>query len=563
MRSGKTGILLRMRLLKTRLILLTVMSSALMGLALPNEILHYGNPLIGCISLVPFFSAVILCPSRRFAVRMGALYGVTLSLFTNFWLVFFHGFTVWTVSGVAVGIGLYFLLFTPFFYALRSLTPRYRPFAFAAMWTVYEYVKSIGFLAFPWGLVAYPVGGILPLVQISDITGVWGVSYLMALLNGLFTESLFKGFGLRGASEPCPVRPSAEPAKGLRIFRSDLAAGWTVVLLFFAGSLAYGFARLATPIPVVDHFKVVLVQQNIDSWLAGPNSERQMLLEGERLSEEGIKALGGRADLVVWSEESLLRPYRYFRGFYEREPPSEPFLTFLKRMDTPFLLGAPYVVSYKTQDFLNASILLDPNGKLVDYYGKRQLVPFAESIPFWNVPFVRNFMVNVVGITGVWTPGTRNTIFSVPLRSGGRVRFGTPICFEDSFSNIARDFYLAGADLMINLTNTSWSDTVSAETQQFVAARFLSVETKRVMIRSTNSGVTSIIDPWGRTIHSLPLFKPAYLAADVPVYDNHKLTAYTLYGDYLPYVLAAIILVLLIYLAGYLPNRPRSDRRPS
>jgi apolipoprotein N-acyltransferase len=394
----------------------------------------------------------------------------------------------------------------------------------------------------------------------------------MAAINALFAESVLTGFRIPGTrgdrvesslpGEPvAAIRGVASIGVRPRFLRNNLLAGWSVALLMVVGFLVYGFVKISRPIPVKGHLKVVLVQQNIDSWLAGPSTERQMLLTGEKLSEKGIKAIGGKPDLIVWSEESLLRPYRYSKGFYDKEPPSDPFVGFLKRINTPVLLGAPYVLSYAKQEVLNASILLTPNGDLADYYGKRRLVPFAEYVPFWNVPFVRRFMEDVIGIGGGWTPGDRNTIYTVPLRSGGSVRFGTPICFEDSFSSIARDFFLGGADLLINLTNTSWSNTVSAETQQLVAARFLSIETKRVMIRSTNSGVTSIIDPWGRVIASLPPFKPAYLAADVPVYDNSRFTAYTLYGDYLPFLLAALLVLVLLSLSGYLPMRLRLSNR--
>lgn len=545
--------------LKARIFGLAVLSSLAMGLALPNMFLHYGNPLIGPICLVPYFSAVMLAPSRRFAVRLGAVFGVTQSLMTNFWLAFFHGFTIWTVSGVAIGMGLYFMLFTPFFYTFRNLSPRYRPLVFAAMWTVYEYIKSIGFLGFPWGLVAYPVGGVLPLVQIADITGVWGVSYLMALLNAMFTESLERwrllptehAHSVDARREGWLLRPGDWAISRLAVtLREDMVGGWAFGLFLVAGFLVYGFIRMSIPLPVKDHLKVVLVQQNTNSWLAGPATERRMLLRGERLSKEGLKASGGKADLVVWSEESLLRPYRYYKDFYAQEPPSDPFLTFLKRTKTPLLIGAPYVLSFREEKVLNASLLLDPNGKLLDHYGKRHLVPFAEYIPFWNVPFVRTFMQNVVGVQGVWTPGDKNTVFSLHLPSGKTVRFGTPICFEDGFANIARGFLLAGADLLINLTNTSWSNTVSAETQQFAAARFVSIETNRVMIRSTDSGVTSIIGPWGNVLASIPLFKPDYLAADVPVYGGKQLSPYTLYGDYLPHILAVVLFVVLLYVSG-------------
>ena len=534
-----------MRNLRLRLLVLAVLASVLLAISLPNELLHYGNPATGFICLVPFFLLVTLVPTRRFAVLVGALFGATQSLLANFWLAFFHGFSVWTVSGVALGMALYFMLFTPFFYALARLSPRYRPFVFAAAWTVYEYIKSIGFLAFPWGLVAFPVGSLLPFVQISDITGVWGVSYVMALISALGAETLRAAAGFSEAEGALYGRPASAQR------RLPLLQGWATAALFVAGMLGYGFATMAHPLPVKDTLRAVLVQQNIDSWLAGPAVEQEILTTGEKLSRAGIAHSSGPVDLVVWSEESLLRPYLYDHTFYEHEPPSDPFVHFLSQIDTPLLVGAPYVLSVRKQQVMNATILLDPNGKLLDYYGKRRLVPFAEYIPFWNVPIVQWFMENVIGIGGGWTPGERNTIFTLKLHTGATVRFGTPICFEDSFPDIARGFFLAGADLLINLTNTSWSDTVSAETQQFTAARFLSIENKRVMIRSTNSGVTSVIGPYGRVLASLPLFTPASLPVDVPIYESNHFTPYTLYGDYLPELLAVVVLLCLLKLAGF------------
>jgi hypothetical protein len=135
-------------------------------------------------------------------------------------------------------------------------------------------------------------------------------------------------------------------------------------------------------------------------------------------------------------------------------------------------------------------------------------VPFAENIPFWNVPAVRSFFENVVGLDPAgWVPGEKNVLFALQLKEGGSVRFGVPICFEDVFPDLCRDFFRSGADLLINITNDSWSKTVAGETQHFVAARYRAVEHKRYLVRSTNAGVTAVIGPDGRVEKSLPCMR--------------------------------------------------------
>ena len=121
---------------------------------------------------------------------------------------------------------------------------------------------------------------------------------------------------------------------------------------------------------------------------------------------------------------------------------------------------------------MNAAILVSPQGKVVDTYGKMHPVPFAETIPFFEYPAVQRFFRNVVGVWNPWFMGSRYTIFNVPLQAGGSLRFGVPICFEDAFANLDRGFFLHGADMLVNVTNDSWSDTWSSEIQHFTVASF-------------------------------------------------------------------------------------------
>ena len=533
--------------MKLRLALLAVLSAALITLAVPNELFPYGNALFDLVCLVPLWIAIAFSPNRRYTHLLGLLFGAVSSIATYFWLAFFKDFSTWTIGGVTLGFTYQFFIFAPFLFTFVRVSSRWRPFVFAAAWTVYEYFKSIGFLGFPWGLLAYPVGGILPLVQIADITGVWGISFLVAAVNGMIGETAFQL--LRAA--PLPTA-SPDLSGGLRE-RGELLRGWAVVAVLTAGFLAYGFVEMNGSIPVKTKLSLVLVQQNIDSWR--PGMAIPSIKEGEELTRAAIAHAKSKPDLVVWSEESLRAPYQFSKSLFETEPAGDPFLHFMKEIDTPLLVGSPYVLNLQKQDSENATILISPNGELLQHYGKRHLVPFAEYIPFWNVPAVREFMENAVGIGGMWTPGRRYTVFSTPARAGGVVRFSTPICFEDSFPYLGRIYFREGADLLINLTNDSWSHTVSAETQHLVAARYRAIEAKRVLVRSANSGITAVINPYGRITASLPPFTAGALDVTVPVYKGKELTPYVLYGDWVPIVLAVWLFGVLLSLAGYLPGR--------
>ena len=143
---------------------------------------------------------------------------------------------------------------------------------------------------------------------------------------------------------------------------------------------------------------------------------------------------------------------------------------------------------------------------------------------------MQRFYLEMVGIQAVWEPGDRMTIFEIPGRDGP-VYAATPICFEDAFAGVVRAFHRAGADVLLNLTNNAWSETDSAQTQHFTAARFRSIETRLPLVRSTNAGLTSIVDRHGRLQDSIPMFEEGVLFAEVPIYRGQGLTVYSTVGD--------------------------------
>ncbi len=524
---------------KPVLFALALASSLLLPLALPNFLFNYGNPAVGTVCLVPLFVAVSLAPSFKFASLLGVIFGGLSTALAEYWLMFFQGFSVWTYGGIILGyIGYNSLLF-PFLRGLSRIRTGYRPFILAAAWAFYEYLKSIGFLGNPWGLVAYPGGDFLPLIQFIDITGIWGLSLLMSLVNSLIAEGVLFAYRAappwNGMREPGPVRARAA---FIRYGRQLAFGGFLLVIV-----LAYGFIKLSAPIPSRGTARLLLVQQNIDSWTEGAAVKDSAAIN-EELSARAAAESAEPFDLIVWSEGSAAE--NYITRDKEIRPEENSLEPYARGIGTFTLFGVAVEVDRAKYLFMNGAALISPEGKIIDTYGKIHPVPFAEGIPFFEFKAVQYFFRKIIGVWQPWTTGRRITIFNVPLQNGRNLAFGAPICFEDAFSDLCRRHILKGADLWVNMTNDYWSKTVPSEVQHFQVAKFRAVENRRVLIRSTNGGVTAVVDPWGRTIAGLPLFEREALAVDVPVYKDDSYTAYTLLGDYFPWCLGVVILVLLI-----------------
>jgi apolipoprotein N-acyltransferase len=540
-----------------RLFLLTLLSSVLLPLALPNEFIggaarflgqkpdesfYWGNALLGLICIAPAFYAICRSPSFKVAARLGALFGGVSTALSSFWLMFFQGFSVWTYGGTTLGYMGYNALLFPFLLGLSRLGPRYRPFLLAIGWTVYEYFKSIGFLGYPWGLVAYPVGDVLPLIQFVDITGVWGLSLLMSLVNALIAEyALAREHSLAGGRALSGWVP---------LFRRQGA----FVLFLIASAMGYGVWRMATPIPAATTANLVLVQQNTDPWGGGSGKGAENSLDvNVNLTVEAVKTLPQKPDLAVWSESSVSSIGVNLDGTYY--PPKNALVPGIQRGGVPVLFGGIVIIDMDKQAFWNAAVLANQDGTVLDTYGKMHPVPFAESIPFYELAPVRNFFRNVVGIWNPWVSGTRHTVFKVPLAAGGTLSFGVPICFEDAFADLCRQYLLDGADLLVNITNDSWSKTWSSEIQHFQVARFRAIENRRVLVRSTNGGVSAIVGPWGEIHARMPFFERTWRSVAVPIYKEASLTPYTRFGDWFPQLLIALVLIVLIL--NVLPKKKR------
>jgi apolipoprotein N-acyltransferase len=526
---------------KFGLFLGVLLSSLLLPLALPNEFMggairmlglqpqegvFWGNAVLGLICIAPVFYAIARAPSFGFASLLGLLFGGVSTALSNYWLSFFQGYSVWTYGGTVIGYMGYNALLFPFLRGLTRLSSRHRPFLLAIGWCAYEYFKSVGFLGYPWGLVAYPVGSFLPLVQFVDITGVWGLSFLMALVNSLVAEYALAG-------------------RTLHFLRQGAFA---VVLV--AAALVYGSVRMALPIHHETTASLLLVQQNADPWNEGQANDASLQVNID-LTAEGARQSSPAPDLAAWSESSVTSVY--VENGSQLTPAINPLVPAVRRIGIPVLFGGIVILDRANQQAMNAAVLMSPQGTVVDTYGKMHPVPFAESIPFYEFAAVRRFFRNVVGIWNPWVNGERYTMFKVPLHAGGELTFGTPICFEDAFADLCRGYITRGADLMVNITNDSWSKTWSSEIQHFAVARFRAIENRRVLVRSTNGGLSAVVGPWGEIRSRMPFFESTWRVVDVPVYRENGLTPYTRFGDWFPRLLGLFLLVVLV--AGAVRNK--------
>ncbi len=499
-----------------------------------------GNPFLGLIALSPLYLGLLWADSPRRAAFVGVVFGGVSTFLANYWLMFFGDYSVWTIGGTTLVYMLYNAILGPFLWRALRADRSYRPLLFALLWTAYEFLKSVGFLAYPWSLAAYPFNMIPVVIQVSDVTGTWGLTFVAVYFSAIIAE-FFSDLTTLQKLSATTVRNAVT----------------SVILILLV--VGYGVVSLRRQIPVRGEFTVLLVQQNADSWntrdIAGPVATAQ------RLTHEGLQAASRNPDLIVWSETSLRFPYNVpqSRRWYDENPAIEPFTEFVRNLPSPIMTGSPYRAEGGEFAFHNAVLLLGQDGEIQQWYGKQQLVPFAEYVPFWESAVVQRFFREVVGISAIWAPGPGTRLFTVEREGGPPVTVGTPICFEDAFGYIARRFVNAGADVLINLTNNAWSLTDSAQLQHLAAARFRAVETRRTLVRSTNAGFTGVIDPWGRVVGGLPMFAEGYLIAEVPVYRPDRTSIYLRWGDYFPIVILAGLLVLLVLSAVRSPQRAESD----
>lgn len=532
-------------------------SAIIFSLAIPNEFITFGSPFLGLFALVPLYLALRNAKTYREAAFLTGWQVFCVHLLSSFWLGFFRDFAIFTLGASALGtgaIGMAFgcFLYFPFahsrienrfFYDSTGLGVFTRTLFFAAIWTLYEWGKSFGFLGYPWGTIIMSSYKWPLITQIVSITGTWGISFLFAFFSAIIAE----GF--------CLITEIHRKDKA-SVFNAYSRCG-AICILFFLIVCVYGtFEYTKERIPI-KNMETVIVQQNLDPW---EGTDSQVISISTRLSTQGIneaiKATGEKPDLVVWSEAVLARAFPSALDYYMYNPDEQPLIPFIQECQVPFVIGAPVRKETPTgRGYLNAALYFDKNAEYQGYYAKMHLVPFAEVVPGLEFEWIRNLLSKVIGISSGWLCGTEINLFDVPLNSGESVKISLPICFEDAFSSVCSKLYKAGSEVFVNLTNDSWSLTKSAEYQHFVISSFRAIEFRTTLLRATNSGYSVVVDPAGKILADLPLFQEAVLTTSVPIYERQK-TVYSILGDWVP-LLCVISFILFAIITQFNQKRQK------
>jgi len=518
---------------------LLVSGILLFALPQPSFIYAQGLPFISYFSFIPIFLL-----TRRLSWKSvwlyGMLYGIGCYVVFTSWLANFHPMGITVISFL---YGVQLCLVFPLLKAAWVLWGEKLWISQWIVWCAYEYLKTKGFAGFNYGVSAYSHWRILPLIQCADIAGVWGLSALITFPSMWFAQVLYPMFE-KSVSENKPLFRIQNRIQKYRIS----ACIWCVV---FAAALIYGFVSRFDygDAPVQ---KVILVQTNTDPWLGGTGAYRHDLTTLKRLTDKAL-AEHPDASLVVWPETAFVPRIRWhyrLRTDRERFELVDELLHYIDSKQIPFVIGNDDTVDgYNAlgefgEISYNAALLFRPRENVIppepELYHKMHLVPFTEYFPFEKMfPTVYHLLLN--GDTHMWTPGKEPVVFSA-----GDLRFGTPICFEDTFGYIGRRYVNAGANALVNLSNDAWSKSLACQYQHLSMAVFRSVENRVPSVRATASGQTAMVDPNGKVQAMLEPFCEGYLAVSVPVLTKVRKTVYTAWGDYagIAFSLAALFLLL-------------------
>ena len=520
-----------------------LIAAILFAASFPNLLFTNGLPLLAWIAYVPVFWAV-----RRFGFGAsffwGALYGYTAYGLFNYWLSVFH-----PLAGLIVGsiYLVYLALLFPLLHIAVIVFPRKAYIAQWLLWMAFEYLRTQGFLGYSYGITGYSQWHLLPVIQIADTTGVWGVSALVVFPSAWLAAALSTNDTSREGSFFRGLFSSVKA-----FFKREWVSAlvWAVLLVC---TLAYGFAS-RIDYSNVRNIKVALIQHNTDPWAPSKaptvvqafQEYRNDFRILRRLSDEALVAHPD-TDLVVWSETAFV-PRIYWHSNYRDDPDSwelvKELLDYLAKQNVPFVIGNddarkdPAINPWSDNRVDYNAVMLYEGGQLRKQYRKLHLVPFTEHFPYEKqLPLIYRALENAD--THFWEKGSEATVFDTR-----GVKFSTPICFEDTFGYLSRDFVRNGADLIVNLSNDAWSKSLPAQMQHLSMAVFRAVENRRSLVRSTASGQTCAVDPNGKILAMAPPFEEAWLCAEVPVVN--PATLYTRYGDYLGlfFTIAAIFLLI-------------------
>lgn len=379
------------------------------------------------------------------------------------------------------------------------------------LWTTLEYIKSHLLTGFPWENLAYSQYHYKAVIQIVDVTGIYGLTFVIVLINAILNDFL----------------SDKQTQKGI-------IKQFVVGCLIFVIVYGYGVFRIEEIVRInslSNDQEILLVQGNIDQNLKwSPKYQEETINIYNNLTKKENINPGA---LIVWPETST--PF-FFQDIDEKH---FSVASIAKSTKSWLLFGSP---SYKQEvnrkfNFYNSAFLLSRDGSICGQYNKVHLVPYGEYVPLRKVfPFINKLTAGI----GDFQSGES----FYPLNMGSHL-LGVLICYEGILPEASRTYKINGAELLVNITNDAWFGETSAPYQHLSMTVFRAVENRLYLIRAANTGISAIVDPTGRVIGQTCLFEKETLKGKVKFLKTA--TCYEKYGDVFAYIVIILTMIFFVY----------------
>ena len=489
--------------------ILAVISGTLLALSFPT----IGHPAVAWIALVPLLVAVTHHPATLRGFGLGLIAGAVHFALTVSWIprvmIEYGGLATPTSWAVQLLLVAYLALF-PAAFAV-GLVVLHRRFGSDALlctpmlWVTCELGRIYLFTGFPWELLGYSQTPVLPIAQLASLVGVLGLSGLVVLGNAALAYAALVG----GRSRWRPL------------------AGTVLVVTVVAG---FGMWRLQDDRLNTEgaEVRVAALQGNVaqdEKW--DPRLRDRILENYLGLTKAAIEE-GAR--LIVWPEAAV--PFAF-----DNDPvAAAPIRDLARDAGVHLLIGTTDITFDDEPRYYNAAVMVDETGGVAGVYRKQHLVPFGEYVPLRQALF---FVSPLVETVGDFSAGPGPDVLSM---QGHPV--GTAICYEVIYPELVRGLVAEGSQLLTTVTNDAWYGRTAAPYQHFQQATMRAIEQGRFLVRAANTGISGVIDPYGRVVASTPLFERHAVTAEVRLLDRR--TVYSRTGDLFAYACVTITVVALL-----------------
>jgi len=487
--------------------ILIILSAIMTGLA--QHPIHLGW--LAWFSIIPFLLVLNKLERLKDFIKIGFIWGIIYNLTVIFWLAMNIGTTPFigliSMFAAVLYCSLNSIIICIMIGLIKSRYSQYWFWILPFIWTSVEYIRNMDLLTGgPWTALANTQLDFLVLIQNAELTGIYGISFWLILLN----VSIYNWI----------VRPYPKFLFAMAII---------FILPWFTG-------LVLMPMPSTNNgqkLAIVTVQPNIhlsQKWKSGGARDNiQSLLTLSRpFIEEGV-------DLIIWPESATSSYIFQNNQFLLNQIQTE-------LRESQLLSGSPYYTDdVYGRKYYNSVVLISSNSVSIPYH-KMILVPMAEHIPLSNYfPLLKKINLGQAN----FTPGDNFKLFNI-----NNINIAAMICFESTIPSLSAEFVRRGSEILVYLVNDGWYEYPPEPQQHAKQAIFRAVENRRPVIRSTNTGISMIIDPSGNITNSIPLNKSGVIKSQIA--SVNELTFYTKYGDVFAILstMISIIFILRIFIRG-------------